>query len=275
MSTERVGPTAVRVARPATAFFAAIVLAIGALGLARGGFTPLWSGVPRSLPGRTALAYACACFAILTGAGLVWRRTALAAAGALVAAFSLWMLAFRLPVLVTAPTAPGAWWAIGDTAVMLATSLVLALSAAAAGDDGRIAMHADRWLRVARAMFGFGLIQFGIGHFTYLARTVAMVPAWMPGHLAVAILTGSAFIAAGVAMIVGVWGRLAATLVTAQMGLFTLLVWVPVIAGHPTASDGDEFVSSWLLTAAGWVVASSYRGGRWLAVGAKVAPEAA
>jgi uncharacterized membrane protein YphA (DoxX/SURF4 family) len=253
------------------AVFAATLIALGILGLIQGDFAATWQGIPKGLPAREALAYLCAVVPLACGIGLFWRRAAVVASRVLLVYLVLALLLLRLPEVFPAPAVLGSWYGFVETAVYVAAAWVL-YAWFATGRDRRWLHFAtgNSGLRIARVLFGAALIFFGASHFVYVNLTTPLVPGWLPAHPFWAYFFGCTYIAAGVAILVGVLARPAAALAAVQMGIFTLVVWVPMLAaGHMhsiTGSSWREFVASWTLTAAGWVVADSCRGIPWLAV---------
>ena len=241
------------------AVFAATMIALGIMGLVSGDFTVIWKPVPKDVPAREALAYLCAFLSIATGIGLFWQRTAAVAARVLLAYLVLWLLVFRMPGFFRGITVD-VYWSAARTVVMIAATWVLFVWCASDWDRQRLGFATGaNVLRIAQALYGLAIIPFGIAHFQYVQQTAALVPGWLPGHLAWAYFTGATFIAAGVAILLGVYPRLAAALSALQMGMFLLLVWVPAVAkGSMTAFQWDETVITWVLTAAAWVVTDSY-----------------
>jgi uncharacterized membrane protein len=249
------------------AAFAAIMIALGIMGLVSGDFVQIWQPVPNWVPARGVLAYLCAVISLGSGIGLLWRRSAPVASSVLFAALLVWLLALRLPNLFYQKPLVLVAWSFGSTAVMVAGAWVLYSWFAGERDRQGLGFVTDaRGLRIARLLYGLSLIPFGLAHFMYLNATTVLIPNWLPWHVAWAYLTGAAFIAAGLAVSVGVVPRLAATLSTLQLGLFGLIVWVPrVVAGNVNEFQRGEFITTCALTAGAWVVADSYRGTPWLA----------
>jgi uncharacterized membrane protein len=237
--------------------FAVTMIGLGILGFVTGDFAPMWQPVPLTWPARVVLAYFCAGISLASGVGLLSRRTTVVASRVLLGWLLAWLLLVRVPQMVLG-FAVDTWWAAAEMAVLVGAAWVLysQSSGLATGEPG---------LRIARALYGLGLIPFGLAHFIYLDATTVLIPGWLPGHVAWAYFTGAAFIAAGIGMLVGVWARLAAVLSVVMVGLFTLVVWVPIVLrGDVTPFHWHEFISSVTITVAGWVVAESYRGRPWL-----------
>jgi len=246
--------------------FALTMVGVGILGWAQGDLVQIWQPVPKAFPAREVLIWLCAAISLACGVGLLWRRTAGSAARLLFFYLLLWMVVFKLRFIFLAPATEGAYQSNGENAVIVAGAWVLYVWLAASWDRRYLGFFSsERGLRAARVLYALAMLAFGLSHFFYLNLTAPLVPAWLPWHTGWAYFTGSAYLAAGLAMLTGILAKPAAMLSALQMGLFTFMVWLPLAwDGTITASQWGEFTVSWVLTAAAWVVADSYRDAGWV-----------
>ncbi len=240
--------------------FAAILLVLGITGLVRGDFAPVWDPAPAGIPERTVQVYLTALVFVGSGVALLVARAEAWAAGLLLGSLCVWMLAFRVPVILSAPGVEVAWESCGEIAVMVAGAWVV-FAQRASDAAGAPRMFTGRTgIRIGRVIFGLALIPLGLAHLVYLKETASLVPAWLPAHEAWARLTGAFYLAAGVAVLTGVWAPRAAILTALQMAGFIALVWLPQVASGAARWDQwSEFLLSAALSSAAWVVADSYR----------------
>jgi uncharacterized membrane protein len=261
---------------PGRVLFAAGLTGLGILGLVYGDFALVWQPVPKWVPARELLAYISGTLLLAGGAGLLWDRTAVLASRTLLVYIFLWLLLLKVPDVLTAPTVEASWLGCGEIGVILAGAWVLfaALSGPMAGAGLNLITGANG-LRGARVLFAIALPAIGLSHFVYVEQTAGFVPAWLPWHVGWAYLTGAGNIAAGLAVFFSILPRLAATLEAAMMSAFTLLIWLPGVMLAPTDRlQWTALAVSWTIASGAWVVADSYSGMPWIAIGssAKAAP---
>jgi uncharacterized membrane protein len=246
--------------------FAAVFIGLGLTGLVNGGFALVWQDVPKGVPGYTALAYISAVVELLAGLGLLFEATLTLAARAAFVFTLLWVVLLKLPHWFTAPEVISSWGGAGEIGTILAGAWVLFASHAGAWEQ-RVLPFAvgERGIRVARAVLIVSLPLIGVVHFLEIKDVADFVPAWLPFHYFLGYLTGSASFAAALALIIGVWPRLAASLEAFMLGVITVLCWGPIVTTGRTACTA--ILISFAITVGTWVVADTYRNGAWFAKG--------
>jgi uncharacterized membrane protein len=243
----------------AGAVFAIAMIALGVMSFATNDFAPIWTPVSKTFPAREVLVYVTAAVLLACGAGVFWKTTAAFASRVLLALLIAWILVFKLPPILHAPGVAVGWESCGETAVIASAAWVLYGLHSSEWDRRWLRwISGDNALRIAQCLFGLSMIAFGAAHFAYPKETAALVPAWIPAHEAWVYFTGGAYVAAGIAIVIRRFALLATSLATAQMGIFTLLIWLPPVLKGPDASELSEAIISFVLTICGWIVATSY-----------------
>jgi len=231
------------------------LMAAATVNLVLGDFDP-GQPVPKAFPARHVLAYTVAVFLLLAGAAIQWRKTTTWAAAALTVYYTLFVvILMNGRLLLKHYTAYGIYsGAIGEQLAIALGALLIFVSSAPM--DPALA---KRLTRVAQAIFGVCAILWGGAHFVYMNLTAPIIPKWLPpSQLFWGYTTGICFIAAGLAILTGIKARLAAILLTAMIGTFTLLVHIPMLlANHTSAFNWTELTANLTLFGAAWVVADS------------------
>jgi len=255
---------------PGHVAFATVMIGLGVIGLIYGDFALVWQRIPvENLPGRHFFAYVCAALELATGIGLLARRTVRLSSRILFVYLLLWVVLLKLPAVVLVPQMEATWLGFGEIAVILAGGWILFATHAGEWESNHLKFAVGtNGVRNGRPLFALSLPMIGLSHFVYSAQTADYIPAWLPYHLAWTYLTGAGSIAASIGMLFAIYPRLATVLEAAMLGIITLLVWAPGIVATPTNRlQLTAFLMSSAIACGAWVVADSYRGVPWFAVG--------
>jgi len=106
---------------------------------------------------------------------------------------------------------------------------ILAGGAMAKGDG-----LGSKLITVGRILIGIAAIFYGVEHFLHTPNVPGvplekLMPAWIPGHLLVAYLTGAILIVAGASILLGKKTRMAATYLGTWIELLVVFIYGPIL----------------------------------------------
>jgi hypothetical protein len=242
------------------AVFGIASIASGILDLVWGEFEPAHQPLQAwgsHIPVMTIFAYIAAVWLIAGGAALLWQRSLPFGAGALAILYAIFVL-FPLPRFYTAPHYLG-YRAATYIGVLgsICEQIILFVAAAVAWELAARGSQSHRAALIARWTFGLCSVNFGLSHLTAVSAVLPMIPKWMPlSGTFWAVLTGVAFVLAGLAIVSGVLDALAAWLLGSMLLVFSALALTPLIFAAPRdhVSWGGN---AYNLTAVGaaWIIA--------------------
>jgi uncharacterized membrane protein len=250
-------------------FFAIAAASLAILSLTYGDFAPSGRSLPGWLPWRETWVYLSALLLLAASAGLCFSRTALRSALTIGAYQAVWALIGTPPIL-SKPLSIGAWYGFCEAVTSHVGAWILYAMLRWQSPGSEMPTTSERAVRVAQVLFGLTCVFYGCSHFAYADYTASMVPTWLPSRLGLAYFTGLGHLAAGIAIIIGILPRLAATLEAIMMSFFGLLVWVPSFLAQPRPewatppqNQWSELVVNLVLAASACVVATSLRNRPW------------
>jgi uncharacterized membrane protein YphA (DoxX/SURF4 family) len=232
--------------------YAGAAIFLGLLGLVSADFATTWQNVGPNIPLRTSLAYLTAVIELAGGIALLLPRTARLGALTLTIVYSVFTLIWVPKAFVNL----GNYDPIGNVFEefsMVAAGLVLCAIFSPA--DSSIAHRRSFFV----LLFGICPISFGIAHIVDMPGLLGWIPGWLPPtKMFWAYATTIGFFGAAVAILTGIMAPLAARLLTAEIVIFELLIWIPNL----TAQKSSHF--NWAgnaiciaLAGASWVVSDS------------------
>jgi uncharacterized membrane protein YphA (DoxX/SURF4 family) len=225
---------------------------LGLLGLVSGDFATTWQNVGPNVPLRVPLAYLTAVIELAGGIALFFPRIARAGALILTIVYSVFTLIWVPKAFVNL----GNYDPIGN--VFEEFSLVaagLVLYATFSPDDSPMARRRSFFV----LLFGICPISFGIVHIMDMPGLLNWIPGWLPPtKMFWAYATTLGFFAAAVAILTGIMAPRAARLLTAEILIFELLVWIPnLFAGPRNHFNWAGNAICIAIAGASWVVSDS------------------
>jgi uncharacterized membrane protein YphA (DoxX/SURF4 family) len=221
-------------------FFAIPMVVFGfqyiGLGKYQGGLPP----VPPWAPGGAVGAYLVGVVLIASGVSIIIRKYARPSALVIGVLFLFCVLILHLPHFsAVLHNGTDRTRALEPVALSGAAFALAAILPGGFGSEG--SSVSGKLLLFGRLLLGLSMMVFGAQHFMYASFLATLVMAWLPAHLFWIYLTGTAMVAAGLAITTAIQARLAGILLGVMFLLWVLLLHAPRV--FAAVHNQDEWTS--------------------------------
>jgi uncharacterized membrane protein len=223
--------------------------------------TRVFPRLPAWIPKPSFLAGVFGAFLIVTGAAIIFGKSARLAALLLGAVILASFALLHLPLVLADPGTGNLWTKAGKALALAGGSLLVAGSLSIepgtrAGGLAKMEKALARLIPLGRFFLGAFLILCGILHFRYAEYVAGLVPAWIPGHLFWTYFSGAALIAGGLGIMIPMTARLAASLTAIMIFLWFVFLHIPrALADLHDANETTAVFEALAMTGAAILVA--------------------
>jgi uncharacterized membrane protein len=212
---------------------------LGGAAIASGDFIGVLQLMPSWLPARAVVADMVGALFVIGAIGMVLPRNARGGARIVLAILGVAFGVLDVPLVVTDIHGGNAWTLVGET---------LALG------SGVAFVAAPEQARLARIGFAITLPVFATLHYLFHDYVASVIPSWIPAHEMMALATGAAMLAAGIAILTGIQARLAATLTAVMFGLWFAVLHVPRVVAHASTDEWASMCICLGMCGSAWLV---------------------
>lgn len=203
-----------------------------------------------TLSGHVAFLIATAAAQIAGGIAIQFPRSARPGAALLLVVYAIIALTF-VPEIFAQPRVYASWGDVFYSLGLVVGSLIAYALASPSGSEMKSVTNA------AIVVFGLCNISYAIEQLEFFARTVSLVPKWIPlGGTFWTDATTVAFALAGVSLLTRYQAVLATRLLTLMLLIFGVTIWIPMLISQPShLGNWSEGLETFALAGASWIVA--------------------
>ena len=204
-----------------------------------------------SIPGLVMLAYISGILLVLAGVCIVSKKKARPASlllgGVLLLIFCFYFIPYQF---IASPNYRhfGDWENAAKELALSGGAFVVAGSFSGQ-DKNTLLRFLGKLIPLGATIFAITIISFSIDHFLYAKDAAGYVPSWVPAHLFWIYFTGGALLASGLAILLKIKSRLAATLLGTMILTWFIILHIPRVIVSPVAYLGSEVTSAFIALA--------------------------